>query len=226
MARQPNETGEHFHEPFPTALRKLMAAKGVTQTELLDVFGVKSRQSITGYIDGSTAPTPEKIVAVARYFGVSADYLLGLSPYPTNDSNLEATCKYTGLSMKSVKKICALNKYADDMAPTDNDEDADFAVGVFSALDEMLSSSSLSSFLVALYSVNDALRLAPFSLTPEARAALGDTRSKEMDVETYKMIKYSLYDVCDAAKELAEELYNTEPVEKALKNLIFGEEDR
>lgn len=64
----------HFNE----RLRQLMKEKGVTQTELASLLGI-SRQSFSAYCNGNTQPNIENTVKMAEYFGVSVDYLFGLT---------------------------------------------------------------------------------------------------------------------------------------------------
>lgn len=45
------------------------------------------------------------IVALAKHYGVSIDFLLGLSPNPTTNKDLDAICQYTGLSQRSVEYL-------------------------------------------------------------------------------------------------------------------------
>lgn len=105
MPRKPNVGGDHYNDPFPSRLRELMESKGVRQEDLTSVLGVKSRQSVTGYIDGGTVPTGDKILALARYFHVSCDYLLGLTNVTAPDTELQAVCDYTGLSEQAVNNL-------------------------------------------------------------------------------------------------------------------------
>lgn len=102
MPRKPNTDGDHYYDPFPSILRRLMREKNVRQTELSEVLGLGSRQAVTKYTDGSSSPTGEKLVALAKYFGVSTDYLLGLSEQPTPTAEKRAICDYTGLDEKAV----------------------------------------------------------------------------------------------------------------------------
>lgn len=65
---------------FALQLRKLMnkspkTGHSVTQKELAEAVGVRP-QTISLYINGSTQPTPETLVKMAEFFGVSVDYLL------------------------------------------------------------------------------------------------------------------------------------------------------
>ena len=115
MPRKQNTSAKHYNDPFPTKLRKLMWEKKITQDELKDVLGVATRQSVTGYIDGSTAPSAEKIASVARYFHVSADYLLGLSDVPSATPEMKAAAAFTGLSEKAVSLLSSINDYSFDL---------------------------------------------------------------------------------------------------------------
>lgn len=47
----------------------------------------------------------DKIAALAKHYGVSADYLLGLSPNPTTDKDVDAICNYTGLSDTAIENL-------------------------------------------------------------------------------------------------------------------------
>ena len=109
MPRKPNPAKkERYHEPFPTALRYLMRKNGETQEDIKGILGLANRQSVTGYVDGSTEPTPDKIIAVAKHYGVSADYLLGLGELPDTNPGSRAAKEYTGLSEGAVAALHAL----------------------------------------------------------------------------------------------------------------------
>ena len=63
---------------FAERLRELRREKGVTQLERANFMGVKHR-SYQNYEGGDRRPDYEKLVALADYFGVTTDYLLGRS---------------------------------------------------------------------------------------------------------------------------------------------------
>ncbi len=67
---------EDYNKPFPTALRSLMARGG--QRRLAEHLGM-SDPTISDYCNGVSGPRPETLAKIAKYFDVSADYLLGLS---------------------------------------------------------------------------------------------------------------------------------------------------
>ena len=65
---------------LPETLQKLMkrhpyTGKPTTQKELAAYLGIR-QQSLSLHIKGRTMPTPDKVLAMADYFGVSADFLL------------------------------------------------------------------------------------------------------------------------------------------------------
>lgn len=103
MPRKPNKSGDHYNDPFPARLRALFDENNLKQDDLTNVLGVSSRQSVTGYLDGSTAPTAEKITAIAQRFGVSSDWLLGLSDVRSPESDVQAVCCFTGLSESAIR---------------------------------------------------------------------------------------------------------------------------
>jgi transcriptional regulator with XRE-family HTH domain len=107
------DIGEAYNSYFAKRLRKLMGnddtneMNKVKQNELAD-FCDTTRQTISNYINGTTFPTSDKIFKIAAYFGVSSDYLLGLTNTPTpiktdEQRALRTACDYTGLKEKTIQ---------------------------------------------------------------------------------------------------------------------------
>ena len=67
---------------FSERLKALRNEKGITLEKFGAMFDV-SKQSAQRWETGINTPTAENIVAIADYFEVSADYLLGRSDDPT-----------------------------------------------------------------------------------------------------------------------------------------------
>ena len=110
MPRKPDLTKkERYNDPFPSRLRELQEERHVTQEQLKVVLNLANRQSVTGYVDGETLPTIDKLVAVANYFDVTPNYLLGLSDAATNDIEMQEICDYTGLSVEAINAIREVN---------------------------------------------------------------------------------------------------------------------
>lgn len=63
---------------FKERLRALREDADINQTQLADAVHVDQR-SISFYETGRYEPTLDTLIALARYFHVSTDYLLGLT---------------------------------------------------------------------------------------------------------------------------------------------------
>lgn len=63
---------------FNTRLRKLRTSHKLTQSDLADYLGLKPT-AISNYESQRNEPSFEKLIALAEYFDVSCDYLLGVS---------------------------------------------------------------------------------------------------------------------------------------------------
>lgn len=66
---------------FSTRLKELRKSKGVNQTTLGSAIGVTLKQ-IQRYERDDCEPTLSKLIALADYFDVSLDYLVGRSDEP------------------------------------------------------------------------------------------------------------------------------------------------
>ena len=89
---------------FPTQLRKLREHKGISQNELSKALGL-SKSTIGLWETGDTLPDARAVHDLAKYFGVSADYILGLSQEKSADINIRGICEYTGLSSDTIKEL-------------------------------------------------------------------------------------------------------------------------
>lgn len=82
-----------FKERF-FALRK---DSGLSQAKLSKELNL-SAATIGYYENGDRIPDIEIAERIAKYFNVSADYLLGLSDAKTTEQNIKIACEVTGLS--------------------------------------------------------------------------------------------------------------------------------
>lgn len=72
------------------------------QKDLAAHLGVTDN-TISYFVSGKRTPNIEQIIKIAQYFGVSTDYILGVSDAETNDKDVQFICDYTGLSESSIK---------------------------------------------------------------------------------------------------------------------------
>ena len=66
---------------FAERLSMLMRKNKVKQTTLGKHLNV-SRQAVSTYVDGSVFPNMKNLLKICQFFGVSSDYMLGLSVIP------------------------------------------------------------------------------------------------------------------------------------------------
>lgn len=89
---------------FPERLSELMKERNVTQEELAHELGIK-RQTVSLYKNGQSTPDAAQLKNISLFFGVSSDWLLGLSDVKSCDMDIRAICEKTGLSEKAVSII-------------------------------------------------------------------------------------------------------------------------
>ena len=85
-------------------IKKLRLNRHESQQVVADAIGI-TRASYARIEDGSRGLTNAKIVALAKYFNVSSDYILGLSDAPMPNLSWELMCEYTGLSGEALKSL-------------------------------------------------------------------------------------------------------------------------
>lgn len=95
---------DKYNEILPTRIRELIAEQKITQNALAKDLGV-TRQAISQYCDGSTVPNADKLLKLAQYFNVSADYLLGITNAKTIDKDVQFICEYTGLNESVIASL-------------------------------------------------------------------------------------------------------------------------
>ena len=108
MARHKRDVAEKENQIFATRLRELMDTTETSQAQIAGKIG-KRRQVISQYLHGESEPTFDTLCKIARYFGVSADWLLGLSgdreikPCAVNDLGLSESSIYFLKSLNDVR---------------------------------------------------------------------------------------------------------------------------
>lgn len=62
---------------FHNILKELREEKGISQTQFAKEFNVR-QTTVSGWETGYREPDYNTLIELAKYFGVSTDYLLGL----------------------------------------------------------------------------------------------------------------------------------------------------
>lgn len=86
-------------------IKQLRLECGESQQIVADANGV-DRSSYARYEDGSRRLPSVVVASLARYYGVSSDYILGLTNERTVNMELRAVCEYTGLNESAVQILC------------------------------------------------------------------------------------------------------------------------
>lgn len=121
--KKANETkvdvAEKANAPFPTRLRALMEREQMKQGDLAALLNV-TRQSANQYCLGLSSPDTEKLCKTAVHFGVTTDYLLGMTDISSADPTMKMACDFTGLSETAIQQLRALNEevFTSDQFPT------------------------------------------------------------------------------------------------------------
>ena len=85
-------------------IRELRKSKGMTQVEFAEIMSC-NRQKIADWERGKSTPSADDIILLCKKFGVSSDYILGLSIYPTQDKGLAAAAEYLGLTEEAALSL-------------------------------------------------------------------------------------------------------------------------
>jgi len=100
FSKDENEYG--YFSVFPTQLRNLLAAPGMTQDKLAKVVGV-TRQAVSNWRNGATAPDIIYLTKIADFFGVSYEYLLDGIEAPKKKHSYIS--RETGLSSDTIDAL-------------------------------------------------------------------------------------------------------------------------
>lgn len=93
-----------YKDPFPVRFRKLIEKKSTTLDSLAAEFHT-TRQTVSNWQNGATVPDAISICEIAKFFGVTTDYLLGLTDVKTVETDLRAVSEYTGLSEDALRTL-------------------------------------------------------------------------------------------------------------------------
>lgn len=95
---------------------KIVLKNTVNLKRLKELIDTKTREEIataihcdtsliTKHYNGNREITVDYVVKYAKYFNVSADYLLGLTETKSQDTKIKDICEYTGLNEEAVERL-------------------------------------------------------------------------------------------------------------------------
>lgn len=188
---------------FSSRLCELRKNRGLTQQTLADVIEV-SQQTVAQWEKGSREPNLEKLIALAKLFGVTLDYLVGVESYSANSTRIANEVELTDkrdvrlflekLYSDTISKKITWKRYYDRF-PADLRQDEIMNLGLSFATDL----ERLNAIVILFYSTTYSLLTTRESalILPEIRMSDGSTFTLPSDAGTSKMLKkiYSAIDV-------------------------------
>ena len=94
---------------IPERIWEVRMKQKKTQQEVAEALGVK-RETVNQWESGTRQIKADAVIGLSKFFGVSSDYLLGISEAQSFDTDLQAVCKYTGLSGEAVEYLHGASK--------------------------------------------------------------------------------------------------------------------
>lgn len=85
---------------FHTRLKEIRANSHMKQREVAEYLGMKLR-SYQSYEIGQTQPPLKKLIALADYFDVTLDYLMGRTDECTGRDGYGTPCKYAAFCKRA-----------------------------------------------------------------------------------------------------------------------------
>lgn len=93
-----------FAEVYGKRLGELMEEHGEKQQQLSEALGMKA-QSVSTYRKGISLPDTRRLIDIADHYGVSIDWMLGLTDVREDAPKLREVCQITGLSPKAIEQL-------------------------------------------------------------------------------------------------------------------------
>ena len=88
---------------LPYRLKELRQQKNLTQAKVADSLGI-TQQSYARWENGKVTPTPEKLSKIAKFYGVTTDYLLEGQKDDIDLSNVEVLFRMTSDGLTEEEK--------------------------------------------------------------------------------------------------------------------------
>lgn len=184
---------------FSERLTQLREDRGLKRQEVADALEI-SRASLEYYEKGQRKPDIEVAARIAKYYGVSTDYLVGVSAAQVTASEnetLKTVCDYLGISEASAEQISYLT-----------------SIGYSTNMDAILSSEIIEILTTSLddYDKKSIEKAIAYMTLSEAKTKKDKERLKEeyrqaddrLEFEGYKMwnrIKRVLDTLCHYSDE-------------------------
>lgn len=171
-------------QQFGKRIIELRKESGKTQESLLEALGV-SQQTLSRYEKGQRQASLEFVIRAAKYYNVSADYLLGLSDVKSTEQDIKIACEVTELSEKAALNIKKITSEFFHKEATEIFESNAFYWAMFHLSNALSYAKSASDY--ANLSEMDDENLKPFTVNRQRDEEIKNMRVCLLDV--YEKIK-------------------------------------
>lgn len=93
---------------FKDRFKTLRTNASLSYSQIAALYG-KTDAAIRSWEAGRTKPDVDTLIKLAKYFGCTTDYLLGLSDVATPNTDMQSVCAFTQLSETAIQNILALS---------------------------------------------------------------------------------------------------------------------
>ncbi len=201
---------QQFEIDLGKRLQSLREEKGKTQAEVAKELGLKSRETIKQWESWERQIKARDLIKLAKYYGVSADYLLCVANVKDMDQSLQAIGRYTGLSEEAVEKLADGHTESPRM---------------HRCLDKLLTSEDFDKLLDSLCEVEEAVKHAEFTMK-NARDAQLDAGNVELALQIEKNhIEVAIWRTVKTINNICYELYPIKNTETKLLSAVKEAKD-
>lgn len=95
---------------LPERLRQLRDSRGLSQAQIAKLLGIAA-QTYSTYETGRTDINTDQLIALAKFYSVSTDYILGIDDSPNTDTMTELVKYVKLLKPESLSETLEYVKY-------------------------------------------------------------------------------------------------------------------
>ena len=191
---------------FSERLTQLREDRGLKRQEVADALEI-SRASLEYYEKGQRKPDIEVAARIAKYYGVSTDYLVGVSAAQVTASEnetLKTVCDYLGISEASAEQVSYLT-----------------SIGYNTNMDAILSSEIIEILTTSLddYDKKSIEKAIAYMTLSEAKTKKDKERLKEEYRQADDRLEFEGYKMWNRIKRVLDTLchYSDEEIKDILK---------
>lgn len=202
---------------FKERFSELRAKSGLSQNKLGKALSL-SPATIGYYENGSRLPDIETAARIARYFDVSADYLLGLSDAKSVEQDMKNACETTGLTQKAIENMQHIFSLFDTDSTSGKAEESIFI--------DFLESSFFASMMLSF--TESVLFKVKIEVVSENANIMQEVFAEvlEQEIQSGKKANVALEQVKKSEKSVLSEWLNLRTQEEGLKSTLSGYYDK